>query len=317
MSKFFIILFLLLLACAQTPREGSEQLSTIKPPSALLVQHVIEGSILGQPLKNPRSVAVALDGSWFLIDNGNHRLIRFNASLTPVAQTAGYGFNTGMLNNPAWVAMDNSLNLFVTDESNHRVVRYDTYLNFVDDIELRDDDDPFKYGRPSGLGVTDYGEIWVADADQDRVAVFDNVGKFSRFVGDFGYSGGQLSSPMEIALDKNGQFVVCDPGNKRLARYDAYGGFIGETSTRASGNPSSIAIAENVIWMLDETSGRLTCMDLRTGKQLLTAGPVLMGEKTRLKEPGDVALLNDGRLMIVDSGNNRILVCLIIYDETD
>jgi DNA-binding beta-propeller fold protein YncE len=317
MFKFIMMLFLLLLACGPAPREGSEQPADIKPPSALLVQQVIEGPVLGQPLKNPRSVAVAADGSWYLVDNGNHRLILFNAALTPLDQTGGYGFSAGLLNHPAWVTLDNILNLIVADESNHRLVRYDTHLNFVDEIELRDEDDPFKYGRPSGLGVTDYGEVWLADADRDRVAVFDNVGKFSRFVGDFGYSGGQLSRPMEIALDPDGQFVVCDPGNSRLARYDAYGGFLGEISTRTFGSSSSIAVADNLLWVLDAVDGRLACLDRKSGEQLFVAGPILMGERTRLKEPGDVALLNDGRLMIVDSGNDRVLVCRIIYDETD
>jgi len=273
--------------------------------------------MLGQSLKNPRSVAVATDGSWYLVDNGNNRLIRFNTALTPQDQTGGYGFGAGLLNNPAWVTLDNSLNLMVADESNHRLVRFDTRLNFVDDFELRDEDDPFKYGRPAGLGVTDYGEVWLADADQDRIAVFDNVGKFSRFVGDFGYSGGQLSRPSEIALDADGQFVVCDPGNLRLARYDAYGGFIAETSTRTFGAPTSVAIAEDVVWLLDIAQGRLTCLDSRSGEQLLVTGPQLMGDRKRLKEPADVALLDDGRLMIVDSGNDRVLVCRVIYDETD
>lgn len=317
MVKFTLTLFLLLLACGPAPREGTERSAVIRPPSAILVQQVIEGPLLGQPLNNPRSLAVAADGSWYLVDKGNHRLIRFNAALKPLDQTGGYGFSAGLLNHPTWVSMDNMLNLIVADESNHRLVRYDTRLNFVDEIELRDDDDPFKYGRPSGLGVTDYGEVWVADADYDRVAVFDNVGKFSRFVGDFGYSGGQLSRPMEIALDPNGQFVVCDPGNFRLARYDAYGGFIGEISTRTFGVPSSVAVADNLLWVLDAASGRLTCLDSRSGEQLFVAGPQLMGERIRLKDPGDVVLLSDGRLMIVDSGNDRVLVCLVIYDETD
>ena len=317
MCKFITMLFLSLLACGPAPREGPEQPTDIKMPSALLVQHVIEGPVFGQPLKNPRCVAVAADGSWYLVDNGNHRLIRFNAELKPLDQTGGYGFSAGMLNHPAWVTLDNSLNLMVTDESNHRLVRYDTHLNFVDDIELRDEDDPFKYGRPTGLGVNDYGEVWVADADRDRIAVFDNVGKFNRFVGDFGYSGGQLSRPMEIVPDVDEQFVVCDPGNSRLARYDAYGGFIGETSTRSFGAPSSVAVADNLLWVLDVAGGRLACLNRRSGEQLFAAGPQLMGERTRLKEPGDVALLNDGRLMIVDSGNDRVLVCRVIYDETD
>lgn len=317
MSRFIVVLFLFLLGCGSAPRQGSEgSPRKIKRPSDLLVQQVIEGPILGQALKNPRCVTVSADGSWYLVDNGNHRLIRFNAAHEPLDQTGGYGFSAGLLNNPAWVALDNILNLIVADESNHRLVRFDTHLNFVDEIELRDENDPFKYGRPAGLGVTAYGEVWMADADLDRIAVFDNVGKFNRFVGDFGYSGGQLSRPTEIALDSDDQFLICDPGNERLVRYDAYGGFIDETSTRTFGSPTSMAVGDGFVWLLD-ADGRLACMDSRNGEQLFMTGPVLLGERTRLKEPGDVALLDDGRLMIVDSGNDRVLICLVIYDETD
>ncbi len=317
MYRFLTPLLLLLISCSPGPRSGAELLLDIRVPTAVIVDQVIEGNILGQRLNNPYSVAVASDGSWYLVDNGNHRIICFDAAMKPVRQTGGYGFSAGLLNHPGRITLDNDLNLLVADEGNRRIVRYDTRLNYVDEIELRDDDDPFRYGRPAGLSVTEYGEVWVADADQDRLIVFDNVGNFNRFIGDFGYGGGQLSRPGEVLLDRRGEFLVCDRGGSRLVRYDSYGSFIDELAIDGIVSPNAAAADKGLLWVLDDTNGRLACCTRRSGCQLLTTGPTLVGSHVSMNNPRDVDVAKDGRLMIVDSGNNRILLCRLLYDEPD
>ncbi len=316
MYRLSILLILVSLACSGPPRGPRVRPTHPQIPAALLVEQVITGTILGQELQNPVGLAVAPDGITYLADNGNNRLIRFDSTLNATHEIGGYGFSAGLLNNPTFVTLDNALNLLVIDESNRRIVRYDARLNFVDEIELRDEDDPFKYGHPSGVAVTDYGEVWVADRDQDRIALFDNAGRFSRFIGEFGYAGGQLRSPEKVTTIPDGDFVVADKGNSRLVFYDSYGSFSREITRAVVSDPVAMTFDGNHLWVLEASSGQVVCLDIG-GRRPLVAIPMLVGDKKGLRNPRDIAALPDGRLVISDSGNNRLVICRILYDESD
>ena len=186
-------------------------------------------------------------------------------------------------------------------------------MEYVDEITLADDDDPLKYGRPSGIAVTDFGEVWMSDVEANRVAVFDNVGQFSRFVGDYGYDGGELLKPQKIDLSKEQLFYVCDAGNRRVAVYDEYGNFEREIYDEALESPQAVATQGRLVWILDSGRNLVHCFD-RAGTLLLTAGPLLTGTDRGLSGPMDIAVHPDGRLIISDTGNNRILVCRVITD---
>ncbi len=47
-------------------------------------------------------------------------------------------------------------------------------------------------------------------------------------MGDFGYSGEQLTSPEKIIIDLQDNFVVCDAGAGRIVKYDMFGSFVEE-----------------------------------------------------------------------------------------
>jgi len=314
MRKLTTVLILSVLACGGPPHGGREAPAAARIPSALVIDKVVEGSIRGQTLANPYGLASAPDGGFYLADNSHHRVIRFDSTFKATHEIGGYGFDGGLLNRPTFLVLDNSLNLWVTDEGNRRIVRYDARLNFVDDIELRDEDDPFKFGRPAGVGVTDYGEVWVADADRDRIAIFDNTLKFDRFIGEFGSSGGQLRAPEKIAALPGGGFVVADAGNSRLVCYDSYGNFDRDLGESQLVEPIAVTGDKGLLWILEKSGDQVLCIDVR-GRQPLTAVPVVLGSHKRLNHPRDIAVLADGRLIIADSGNNRVVVCRPMYDE--
>jgi len=301
-------------ACGPQSGKIGEQAIPARVPLALLVEATITGEVLGSRLETPSGLAVAPSGHVFVTDAGANRLVRLSADLEGEADIGGYGFAAGLFNHPTFLVIDNALNLLVCDEGNRRVTRYNSRLSYTDEIAFSDDEDPLKYGYPSGVAVTDYGEVWVADRDRDRVAVFDNLGRFDRFVGDFAYAGGQLASPEKILGDGHGNFIVCDAGNARLVVYDDYGGYSHEFHDRAFQYPVAAAVERDHLWVLDGAAGLVICFD-RQGKKLFVAGPTLTGNSQPLKEPSDIAVLPDGRLLVADSGNSRLLVCRVMYSD--
>ncbi len=308
-------------SCGGPPKPGDAKRTGFSAPGAdvpvaILVEQVISGEILNLPMSEPYGLAVDFRDILFVTDAGNNRVIRFNADLRPEEDAGGFGYDDGALDSPSFLIVDNSLNLVVSDVGNRRLCSYDAYLHFARSIELTDDDDPLKYGQPAGLALTDYGELWYSDFELGCLVVFDNVGRFDRYVGDFGYTGGQLSQPQEILRDPaHNQFIVCDAGNGRLMIYDQYGNFEEKIEIDVIKYPIALALGENdQLWVLDGIEGRAALVN-RDGEVLFSAGPVLPGDDRPLREPSDIVRLSDGRIIISDTGNDRLLVCRPFYPE--
>lgn len=301
-------------SCAKEPPKTGE-IAPLSKPLAIVVEDVIAGYVLGQVLRNPVGLAVDYQGKVYVCDAGNNRLVRFSDSLSPEREAGGLGSLEGMFNKPGYITVDNGLNVFISDVANRRISRHNKDLHYVDAISLIDYDDPLKYGEPSGLALTDYGEIWMCDYEKSRIAVFNNVGQFDRFVGDFGYSGGQLYHPEKIIRDPAGNFIVCDGDNIRLVVYDDLGNFVRQIKNGYFQYPVSVLDGgKNAFWVLDGVAGEIFFIDGK-GKVLFESGAILPGAEVKLKNPSDMVKLKDGRLLISDSGNNRLLVCRVMYEN--
>ena len=300
----------IIISCGGGPDFADEQ-ANLDPPAALLVEKVIEGPLFGVSLRSPWGIAVAADNSIYCVDRGNDRLIKFRNDLTPIGDEGGTGAAAGLLDRPGYITVDNELNVWVSDEGNQRINRFNSDLLFVDAVEFYDADDPLEFGTPSGLGVNQYGELWVADQEKNRIVAYTAAGAFDRFIADFGYQGGQLSGPEDITVSRRGHFFVADPGNRRIVTYDQYGNHIRTIRNEAMGLPVASAPDGSMIWILDSRDGVLYYCD-RNGDILFSAGPVLAGDSRPLSKPSDVALLSDERLLISDTGSNRLVLCKII-----
>lgn len=283
-------------------------------PAAVIVLKTISGEILGNDLNQPAGLTVDFRGNIFLSDAGNDRVVKFDNNLVPIGEIGGQGIQEGLLDEPSFLHIDNGLNLIVAERGNRRLSRFDSRLNFVDVIFFEAFDDPTRFGYPSGVAVADFGEIWVADHEKNRLVIFDNLGKFDRFAGDFGHSGGPLSRPEKLVIDDNGRIIVCDAGNKRLMIYDEYGNYLSRIHVDGLEYPQAVAIDGANLWLLDGHTGVLFYLD-RGGYTLFRVGPAIPGSDKILNRPSDIVLLDDNRLLISDSGNNRLLLCRIIRDE--
>jgi len=309
-----VLVLVFLASCGRPPRPEPPQSEFLKTPIALLVEQEISGRVLGKPLLRPFGLATDARGAIYVCDAGNNRIVKLNPDLTADVEIGGFGTDEGAFNRPSFIVVDYDLNLLVSDEGNRRLCRYNSRLQFVEELAFYDDEDPLKFGYPSGVNLTDYGEVWVADRERNRIAVFDNVGTFDRFIGEFGYAGGQLLSPEKIVKNRRGGFIVCDAGNGRLVVYDEYGNFLREISDNALDYPISAASDNRGVWILDRSTGKIHLFN-NGGRKVFQTGPILAGNGWALKEPSDIVILPDGRLMISDSGNNRLLVCRILFEE--
>ena len=82
--------------------------------------------------------------------------------------------------------------------------------------------EPGQFLRPQGMAVDHLDHVWVADACNHRIQVFDATGdevKLVRIWGSEGHDPGQLRYPYGIVLDDVGDVFVCEFGNHRVQKF--------------------------------------------------------------------------------------------------
>ena len=77
---------------------------------------------------------------------------------------------------------------------------------------------PGELSGPSAVALDSNGDIWVADAGNDRVQKFNTKGEYLEQLGSEGSGNGQLSEPSGLALDSNNLWVA-DSGNDRVQKW--------------------------------------------------------------------------------------------------
>ncbi len=295
---------------------GQERGTRLQPaniPAALVLERELVGRLIETPLRGPTGVAYDGADGLYISDTRNHRVLKVDTTFAVLDDAGGFGAQTGLFNRPMYLAVDFALNILVADYGNRRVARYNSHLEYVDQISLVDPEDPLRFGNPMSAAVTSFGETWVTDPERNEIIVFDQAGQFQRLIGDFGYSGGQVESPTKIILDRQRRFVVCDSDNGRLVRYDLDGNFIDELGDRRLGYPVGVTANRDGYWLIDQETAELILLD-DYGEIVAVLPKMLTGSDKPLKQPSDLAAIGTDRLVIVDTGNNRVLLCRIVYE---
>jgi len=309
-----LITISLLIGCGLLKK--SQPTSETKPgPIALVPERNIEGVVLGKELSRPFGIVSDNIGHLYVVDAGNSRLLEFDTDLKPIREAGGFGRVEGLLNSPTYMALDNNLNLYISDAGNQRISIFDTRLNFVDNINLIDPDDPFKFGRPAGLTINDYGELLMVDPDNSRIAIFNNFANFDRFLGDTESYIGLLLTPSAIDMDQEGNFIVSDIGNSKLVSFDSYGIYLSGIGSENVVRPSGIDIDRfGNIWVVDAGLPAVLCFN-RRGDLLFSVGDYGSYGNYSFNQPQDLTLLPKDRIVVCDTGNDRLLIYRILYPE--
>ncbi len=90
--------------------------------------------------------------------------------------------------------------------------------------------DPGQFLRPQGLAIDERDQLWIADASNHRLQVFDVTGEQPEFVKTWGEQGskpGQLSYPYSVEVDLDGTVYVGEMGNHRIQVFTSDGDSLG------------------------------------------------------------------------------------------
>ncbi len=239
-------------------------------------------------------------GNGSILHNDTSRIITTIAGKGLSAYTGDNGPATEAgLNFPEGVAVDQAGNIFIADTSFHsiRKVNVDGIITKVagnpDNASLfiengyNGDNIPAieaSLNSPEGVAVDQAGNIFIADAGNNRIRKVDVNGMITTVAGngDKGYNGdnipateASLNYPIGVAVDQAGNIFIADYSNYRIRKVDAYG-----IITTVAGNGSR-----------DYSGGN--------GDN----GPAI---KAALFDPGDVAVDQMGNIFLTDGWNHIV-----------
>ena len=313
-SKIIPVIFLVCFTCTShsIKKSGFE---TSAPPNPVkgfkLVGIMGEGKLGSAYLRLPTGIAIDFQGNVFITDTGNDRVVKCDDKGRFLTEIGGFGRGAGEFNRPTYLATDNGLNIYVMDSQNKRIQRLDANLNFVSVIEIKETGDSPGFGLPDGIAITSSGEIVVSDAEDDRLIKLNSYFEYDRSIGSFENMEAGLRDPLGVVVSRNGDFYVADSRNHRVAVFDAFGNFLRSFGEGILKNPNGVTVDEdNLIYVANTGENSLVVFDPK-GDVLLEYESLGLGI-TNLSGPTDLKFGKDGRLIVVDSKNNRFLAFEIL-----
>jgi sugar lactone lactonase YvrE len=209
----------------------------------------LRGSVAAE-LYDPIGIALADDGAVYVADELNARVVRIGSS-GEVALVAGgpsadlrpgdgHPAAQAVLQHPSYLVLDAVGNLFFTDFLDNRIRKVDrngviTTIAGTGLAGFGGDAGPAtaaKLNFPTGLAIDADGNLFVSDANNNRVRRIDRDGVITTVAGTgvagFGGDGGpatgaRLNAPAGLAFDAAGNLYVADQGNDRVRRVDLDG----------------------------------------------------------------------------------------------
>ncbi|CAF4937201.1 unnamed protein product [Rotaria socialis] len=186
-----------------------------------------QGEIL---IDNIVCYGLAMDEQRYLYvsDVGKHEVRRYQLGEkngTLVAGRNGTGNGTNQLNVPTYLVIDRHQNVYISDNGNHRVMKWnkDAKEGIVVAGGQGEGNALTQLYRPRGIFVDTLGTLYVADSNNDRVMRWTQGDKKQGtvIVGGNGVGEGanQLSAPIGLSFDRQGNLYVVDHWNHRVQRF--------------------------------------------------------------------------------------------------
>ncbi|MBI3150828.1 MAG: TIGR03663 family protein [Chloroflexi bacterium] len=276
-------------------------------------------------LNAPRSLAFAPDGTIYVADSRNHRILHLDLEGKVLhewgtfADGVGTPIGEGTFNEPWGVAVGPDGSVYVTDTWNHRIEKFSATGRFIKTWGIfGQGETPESFYGPRGLAVDAEGRVYVTDTGNKRIVVFDADGNFITQFGSAGFEPGQFDEPVGIAIDKNGTVYVVDTWNQRIQtfipvevedaltftpdkQWDVFGWF-----GQSLDNKPFIAVDDNLHVFVTDPDGYRVIEFNQQGEVVRTWGEY--GETlANFGLTSGIAVDAEGHVWVTDGAFNRIL----------
>ena len=271
----------------------------------------------------PRDIAIAADGSLFVADSRNHRIVHLDQQGMFLNAFGGYGnvmdgeVPGGLMNEPWGVAVGPDGNVYVADTWNHRIQVFTPdgqFLRMWSAFEVNGLPDGF-WG-PRGIAVDQTGRVFVTDTGKQRVVVFDSNGSYLTQFGSLGLDAGNLDEPVGIEIGSDGNIYIADTWNYRVQVFEPDPTGLQFRSVRLwevdawssdtlENKPFLALDPDGTVYITDPDRGRVIGFDSEGNFKVLWGGfdnSYLMGVIS------GIAATSDGTVWVSDATSNTLLL---------
>jgi predicted membrane-bound mannosyltransferase/sugar lactone lactonase YvrE len=300
------------------PEIPEEAVAPSRSVSKLTIQQTYELGPDGQPLLQPKGIALGPDGNLYVVDQGQDRVVVFDQSGQALEQIGAddftYTTQDGTLDHSAWgVGVGPDGAVYVADTWNHRVVKYmngqrTASFGQFGNPSSSDQDLSMLFG-PRDIAVGPDGNVLVTDTGNDRIIVLTPDLKPIRALGGSGVEAGKFDEPTSLAFDPDtGDLFVADEWNFRIQRFDKDLNPAGQWpvegwESQEAAHKAYIAVGAGMVVASDPSAQRVWVFD-RQGTVLATLD--LPADPRGLDQPIGVAVDAEGRIYVASSNSSLV-----------
>jgi len=287
----------------------------------------------------PDDVAVGTDGTIYVTDIQNHSIRKIANGQVSTFAGGVFGIANGNgeaaeFKFPLHISMDANGNIYTTDVGDARIRKINPGADvsiFAGEEEqgfADGDADTARFGEEAGIAADTDGNIFVADAQNNRIRKISASGKVTTVAGNgiAGFRDGpgttaQFNFPTGIAIDTQGNLFVADGSNYRIRKItpdgivstiaggDKEGSMDGGAGTALFEYPNDIAIdGAGNLFVLDMSRVRKISADGIVSTIAGSADGYADGEGALAKfyTPDGIGIDQQGNIYVADTNNNRI-----------
>lgn len=271
-------------------------------------------------LNQPAGIAADDAGNIYIADTVNSRIVVLD-DLGKIKFVFGkLGEKPGELSAPMAVAVDTKAQkIYVADSSNRRVQVFKTSGEFLSVFDLNKElGEKEKPVRPIGIAVSSEGNVYLSDADNSYIRVYDPLGKLLFKFGGFGAQDGKFCLPVGLFIDKADKVYAVDMNNARLQIFDKEGEFLAKLGsagdTKGSfGKPKAVCADDRGFIYVSDAANLVVQVFDKEGKFYDLIGSEKEKE-LQFASPFGLAV-SDSRLYITDRWRNSVRVYEIRRNE--
>jgi len=291
----------------------------------LQASQIIQGGEQFQ-LNAPKDIDFAQDGTFYVSDSQNHRVLHLDQEGNLLHSWGQYGasdYNTnvmapeGTFNEPWGLAVGPDGYVYVADTWNNRIQKFTADGEFVTMWgQFGAAETPYNFWGPRGVAVDDQGIVYITDTGNKRVVIFDSNGNTLASFGGAGLGVGQFDEPVGIDVDDQGRIYIADTWNKRIQVMIPAGDTLTYPSNitwdidawygESLDNKPFLAIDKDYnSYIADPIYGRVLVFDIEGN--FLRAWGGFGSSPGEIGTVGGLAVDADGSVWVSDSRNNRIM----------
>ena len=158
-------------------------------------------------------VAFEPDGSFFVLDVGNHRVQQFDANRQFVRAWGSQGTGPGQYSDPIGIDVGPDGTLYILDDQRGVLEKFDKDGNLVGTVDVFKTI-PTGFNAANGITVAGDGSIYISRVDPFQVQKFDATGNLLQTFNSTA-TGTMQEQPLAMAVDPTGRLYVTQGPQRR------------------------------------------------------------------------------------------------------